>query len=204
LKFLKSDKLKLQLRKNIMKRKKLTRDSFAVLKEHFPVISIEELAGIKGGNDCLLRCFAYLDGNHSAEWYGNMLMSFMGYSTTENYRCCGSASGSCEGICVSDIVPLGSLGGLNVSEQTTGSSTVANISANLAAGRSSILVIPINGVGHAVIATGIDSSGQIQYHDPSGVYTGPINSVSKVYSVSSGSSSSSGGYYDSGGYIYSW
>jgi hypothetical protein len=196
-----------------MKRKKLTRDSFAALKEHFPVISIEELAGIKGGSDCVLYCLAHIDGNRSAEWYGNMLMSFMGYS---------ASGGATSGVQSSDIASLGSLGGLSVSLQYSrqpGTSSDVNavnsfIAANLTAGASTLLVVGFadnngNTVRHAIVATGTDQHGRITYYDPTfnrdSVMPSPL--IYGVYSVSSssnGSSGSSGGYYDSGGYIYSW
>jgi hypothetical protein len=197
-----------------MKRKKLTRDSFAALKEHFPVISIEELAGIKGGSDCVLYCLAHIDGNHSAEWYGNMLMSFMGYTTTNNH--CGNTgsnsttnTASTAGICSSDIAALGSLGGLNVCEIPVGSSFSANPNTGkLSSGSSVIMIFNVGNTGHAVVVTGF-KNGKIQYTDPynhtSGEVNNDVNSYSTLYSVGHiNNTSSSHGSINSGGYIYSW
>jgi hypothetical protein len=73
-------------------------------------------------------------------------------------------------------------------------------------GSSIIMTFNVDGVGHAVIVTGV-KDGKVQYYDPSTNTAGTKanGDYSAMYGVTMNNSSSySSGYYNSGGYTYYW
>lgn len=190
--------------------KKLTEDHFKLLKSKYPVLSMEELAQILGGDvswDCLFNCMNYIDPSRTVNEYVALYTASTGLDP--------SMSG---GVPPGSVTSILSLAGL--------SSTSKDLISNLPGMENIVIFANEDGTGHAVIARGsqrgrllpkkdqngkiiTDKNGKIieevqmaiPYHDPT---TGmddwiAVSEVTNLYQVEKpgGSGSGSGSNYGS-------
>ncbi|WP_316793712.1 hypothetical protein [Pedobacter frigoris] len=146
------------------------------------VISKVELSTFMGGdisNDCIIRCFDYLDGaGGSYSTYYNYAISNLGYTAQS------------AGIQNSDISQLGAVGYLSVNELDASAGIQITGSGRTVTGERIMMVIDggTSGVGHAVAVTGASTVGgvsKIQYYDPTTGLPGEMNAgdFSRMYAV---------------------
>jgi hypothetical protein len=103
-------------------------------------------------------------------------MSFCNYDVNSN-----------GGLNTSDIISVGALGGLSISEITNNTSfTFNNSSSTMSNGASIMMSFNKDGKDHAVIVTNISTDGTITYRDPSNSnQTGTVSAgqYSGLYSI---------------------
>ena len=156
--------------------RKITRESFRKLRESFYVLSLDELSSYIGLNNCVLWVFVDV-GNHSIDWWEDKVDWYFGYNVYDN-----------GGLYTEDIIPLGSIGGLNIQELTGNTFTFNNSTGKLAGGSTLMLSFNNGIVAHAVIATSYYAQdGMFTYKDPQNnnkvgfIY---CNQLDGLYSVS--------------------
>ena len=161
--------------------------AFEMLESEMSIISkTDDLKSYIGGrsrpNDCVIAAFDYLDGpSDSSEIYQNNMMLYKGYntySTNRNFHTSGSFLGRSHivpknnGVRVGDVADVGAYGGLVVTElneTSSGSSDgVALYSSGITQDGGKIMMSfnGATGVDHAVVVTGANSNGSLEYYDP--------------------------------------